>query len=231
MALVNTFLTEVKETIFPARDATFGPLPPLLLALTVVTGLVDSFSYLVLGHVFVANMTGNVVFLAFALVGRTGILDPAPRWRLCVAFGCRRGDRGPGELPPGSTPGPPAELVPRRSRRPFIAVSVRPGRGERHAGDVGFPLRPDRRARHLDGHPERRRPQARGPRPDHDGAHDDDHGHDRRQRPREEERGQSGTTRPHGDRDVRRRAWSGPCSSCTGRSSTPSPSRSSWRRP
>ncbi len=32
----------------------------------------DAFSYLVLGHVFVANMTGNVVFLAFALVGAKG---------------------------------------------------------------------------------------------------------------------------------------------------------------
>jgi uncharacterized membrane protein YoaK (UPF0700 family) len=40
--------------------------------LTVVTGLVDAFSYLVLGHVFVANMTGNVVFLGFALVGAPG---------------------------------------------------------------------------------------------------------------------------------------------------------------
>ena len=40
--------------------------------LTVVTGLVDAFSYLVLGHVFVANMTGNVVFLAFALTGAKG---------------------------------------------------------------------------------------------------------------------------------------------------------------
>jgi uncharacterized membrane protein YoaK (UPF0700 family) len=49
-----------------------GPLPPLLLALTVVTGLVDAFSYLVLGHVFVANMTGNVVFLGFALAGASG---------------------------------------------------------------------------------------------------------------------------------------------------------------
>ncbi|MFC1433453.1 YoaK family protein [Streptacidiphilus sp. N1-3] len=46
-----------------------GPLPPLLIALTVVTGLVDAFSYLVLGRVFVANMTGNVVFIAFALAG------------------------------------------------------------------------------------------------------------------------------------------------------------------
>jgi len=77
MALVNTFLSEVKETVFPGRDSAFGPLPPLLLALTVVTGLVDSFSYLVLGHVFVANMTGNVVFLAFALVGARGFSIPA----------------------------------------------------------------------------------------------------------------------------------------------------------
>src|ERR1700712_1348240 len=49
-----------------------GPLPELLLALTVVTGLVDAFSYLSLGHVFVANMTGNVIFLGFALVGVPG---------------------------------------------------------------------------------------------------------------------------------------------------------------
>jgi uncharacterized membrane protein YoaK (UPF0700 family) len=46
-----------------------GPLPRLLIALTVVTGLVDAFSYLTLGHVFVANMTGNVVFFGFALAG------------------------------------------------------------------------------------------------------------------------------------------------------------------
>jgi uncharacterized membrane protein YoaK (UPF0700 family) len=46
-----------------------GPLPSLLLVLTVVTGLVDAVSYLKLGHVFVANMTGNVVFLGFAGAG------------------------------------------------------------------------------------------------------------------------------------------------------------------
>jgi len=86
MALVNTFLSEVRETVFPGRDAAFGPLPPLLLALTVVTGLVDSFSYLVLGHVFVANMTGNVVFLAFALVGAAGFSIPASLAALC-SFG------------------------------------------------------------------------------------------------------------------------------------------------
>ena len=43
-----------------------------MVAMTLVTGLVDAFSYLVLGHVFVANMTGNVVLLGFALVGAPG---------------------------------------------------------------------------------------------------------------------------------------------------------------
>src|SRR5207244_4113239 len=35
-----------------------GSLPHLLLVLTVGTGLLDAVSYLKLGHVFVANMTG-----------------------------------------------------------------------------------------------------------------------------------------------------------------------------
>ena len=54
-----------------------GPLPSLLVLLTVVTGLVDAVSYLSLGHVFVANMTGNVVFLGFALAGAPGFSAPA----------------------------------------------------------------------------------------------------------------------------------------------------------
>jgi uncharacterized membrane protein YoaK (UPF0700 family) len=69
---VNTFLAEVRGTLVPQRNGRHGPLPPLLLGLTLLTGLVDAFSYLVLGHVFVANMTGNVVFLGFALAGAPG---------------------------------------------------------------------------------------------------------------------------------------------------------------
>ena len=72
MVWMNTFLGEVRQTIIPGAMPNYGPLPPLLLGLTVVTGLVDAFSYLTLGHVFVANMTGNVVFLAFSLVGVNG---------------------------------------------------------------------------------------------------------------------------------------------------------------
>ncbi|MGO8874978.1 MAG: YoaK family protein [Acidimicrobiales bacterium] len=69
---MSAFFAEVRETILPERTGRNGPLPPLLVAMTLVTGLVDSFSYLVLGHVFVANMTGNVVLLGFALVGAPG---------------------------------------------------------------------------------------------------------------------------------------------------------------
>ncbi len=74
---MNTFFTEVRQTLVPRGEVKHGPLPPLLVAMTLVTGLVDAFSYLVLGHVFVANMTGNVVFLAFALAGASGFSIPA----------------------------------------------------------------------------------------------------------------------------------------------------------
>jgi uncharacterized membrane protein YoaK (UPF0700 family) len=53
-------------------DERHGPLPGLLLALTVATGLIDAVSILALGRVFVANMTGNVVFIGFALAGAPG---------------------------------------------------------------------------------------------------------------------------------------------------------------
>jgi uncharacterized membrane protein YoaK (UPF0700 family) len=49
------------------------PLPATLLLLTATTGLVDAVSYLGLGHVFTANMTGNIVFLAFGLAGAKGL--------------------------------------------------------------------------------------------------------------------------------------------------------------
>lgn len=47
-------------------------LPLALLVLTLVTGLVDAVSVLALGQIFTANMTGNVVFLAFAAAGAPG---------------------------------------------------------------------------------------------------------------------------------------------------------------
>jgi uncharacterized membrane protein YoaK (UPF0700 family) len=65
-------LADIRDTFRFDRTGRHGPLPPLLVSMTLVTGLVDAFSYLVLGHVFVANMTGNVVFLGFALAGAPG---------------------------------------------------------------------------------------------------------------------------------------------------------------
>lgn len=71
---MKNLLVDGWRTIVPGPEDPHGPLPPLLLLMTVVTGLVDSFSYLQLGRVFVANMTGNVVFLAFAVGGASGFI-------------------------------------------------------------------------------------------------------------------------------------------------------------
>jgi uncharacterized membrane protein YoaK (UPF0700 family) len=54
------------------RDPEHGPFPALLVVLTSVTGIVDAVSILSLGRVFVANMTGNVVFVGFALARAPG---------------------------------------------------------------------------------------------------------------------------------------------------------------
>ncbi|KFI84242.1 YoaK family protein [Bifidobacterium psychraerophilum] len=85
-------------------DKKDGPLPLLLAMLTFVTGLVDAFSYLLLGRVFVANITGSLMFLGFALGGAPGffwksyvlalipfLLAAASGGLLIKAFGRHRG--------------------------------------------------------------------------------------------------------------------------------------------
>jgi uncharacterized membrane protein YoaK (UPF0700 family) len=79
-------LCEFARRRWPWRNLGQGPLPALLLGLTVVTGLVDAVSYLALGHVFVANMTGNVVFLGFALAGAPGLSVSASLVALAAFF-------------------------------------------------------------------------------------------------------------------------------------------------
>src|ERR1700722_13003126 len=64
---MNTFLSDIRQTLIPGSDSRHGPLPTMLVCMTMVTGLVDSFSFLRLGHVFVANSTGNILFIGFAL--------------------------------------------------------------------------------------------------------------------------------------------------------------------
>lgn len=53
-------------------DRPSQPLIVTLAALTVVSGFLDAISFLGLGHVFIANMTGNVVLIGFAAAGAPG---------------------------------------------------------------------------------------------------------------------------------------------------------------
>ncbi|MFD3455146.1 YoaK family protein [Streptomyces sp. NPDC058691] len=55
-----------------AATGTGRLLPALLLALTVLSGLIDAVSIISLGHVFVANMTGNLVFVSLGMAGVSG---------------------------------------------------------------------------------------------------------------------------------------------------------------
>src|ERR1700680_3441469 len=64
-----------------------SPLVRALIGLTVVTGLVDAISFLGLGRIFTANMTGNVVFLGFAAGGAPGISAARSIAALCAFAG------------------------------------------------------------------------------------------------------------------------------------------------
>jgi uncharacterized membrane protein YoaK (UPF0700 family) len=81
---MSTWSGGVVETLSPRASTSEEGLPPLLIALTVVTGVVDALAYLRLGHVFVANMTGNVVFLGFAAAGAGGLSV----WGSLLALAC-----------------------------------------------------------------------------------------------------------------------------------------------
>src|SRR6202158_3391591 len=56
-----------------SRPTTEKVIPYALLGMTPVTGLVDAVSFLSLGRVFTANMTGNIVLLAFATARVSGL--------------------------------------------------------------------------------------------------------------------------------------------------------------
>src|SRR5712692_9725458 len=59
------------------------PLELVLVVVTFVTGMVDAVTYLAFGHVFAANMTGNIIVLGFALVGAGEISATASVVSLC----------------------------------------------------------------------------------------------------------------------------------------------------
>ena len=83
-----SFLAEIRDTVVPDRAGRHGPLPPLLVSMTVVTGLVEAFSCLVLG----------VAMLAGALLGAALIRDARPYDALAIALAVDRTGRR-GELP------------------------------------------------------------------------------------------------------------------------------------
>jgi uncharacterized membrane protein YoaK (UPF0700 family) len=59
-------------------DSLRHPLTRTLLVLTLTTGVIDAASYLGLGRVFAANMTGNIVLLGFGIAGSSGLPVVAP---------------------------------------------------------------------------------------------------------------------------------------------------------
>ena len=65
-------MTAPSTPMKPAASNT-GTLTVSLVALTFSTGLIDALSFIAIGHVFTANMTGNIVFLAFAVGGAQGL--------------------------------------------------------------------------------------------------------------------------------------------------------------
>ena len=77
------------------------PLVVTLAALTVVSGFVDAVSFLGLGHVFTANMTGNVALIGFAVAGAPGSPSAASLCALGTLSrrrGRRRAHRAPGHV-------------------------------------------------------------------------------------------------------------------------------------
>ena len=75
-----------------AKLLSTGAPPSILLGMTAVTGMVDAVSFLALGHVFTANMTGNVVFLGFAIGGAAGLsISGSLMALICFAVGALLG--------------------------------------------------------------------------------------------------------------------------------------------
>ena len=187
-----------------AAYAQHGPLPLVLLGLTVVTGVVDAVSYIALGHVFVANMTGNVVLLGFALAGAPGLSVSAPLTAMAAflagaAIGGALGRRIAHHRGALARTGIAAEVV--LLGAAFVAAlgAAEPIAGaQRYVGDRAA----GRRARR----PERGRAAHRGAGPDDDGAH----AHADRPRRRRPLRGRAGVGEPAAHRrrrgDVRGRA-------------------------
>ena len=60
-----------------STDVSDLPLRVILILLAFASGLIDAASYLGLGHVFTANMTGNILLLGLAVAGASGFSTSA----------------------------------------------------------------------------------------------------------------------------------------------------------
>ena len=206
--------------LFPPPGDRHGPLVPMMVALTLLTGVVDAASYLKLGHVFVANMTGNVVFVGFAIAGAPGLsvvsslialaaflLGARTGGAIGVRLGAHRGHlvRGAGSV-----------------QSVLIAVALVVALRRGHTARGGRPLRDHRRAGCGHGDPERNRAAARGARADDDRAHADP-GRACRGGRRGRRNAPAPSPRPCS------RCCSARCSARCSRSKSRSPPRSAWR--
>jgi uncharacterized membrane protein YoaK (UPF0700 family) len=107
----------------PERPDAAPRVQPLLLALsllTLVTGLVDAACYLGLGRVFTANMTGNVVLLAFGAAGAQGLPVLGPTVSLAVFLA---GAAAGGRLAHRHV-GPAGAQVPAPVRRRWVMIAL-----------------------------------------------------------------------------------------------------------
>ncbi|MGW0712409.1 YoaK family protein [Streptomyces sp. NPDC002643] len=70
--MIKETTVNLKPSSAPRAPGSREPFLPALMTVTGVSGLIDAISYVGLGHVFTANMTGNVVLIGFAAAGVPG---------------------------------------------------------------------------------------------------------------------------------------------------------------
>ncbi len=150
--------------------------PYALLGMTAVTGLVDAVSFLSLGHVFTANMTGNIVLLAFATAHVPG-LSIARSLTALLAFlvGAILGGRVMAQASADSQ----IRFAVQAFLLEAVFLSLLHRLSRRFAATLFSTVRSDCLDGARNGHTERRCPEARSPGSDNNGADTNNHRHRR----------------------------------------------------
>jgi len=178
-------------------------IPYALFGMTVVTGLVDAVSFLSLGHVFTANMTGNIVLLAFATAHVSGLsIARSSTALLAFLVGATLGGRVMARENADSQIRFAAQAFLLEVAFLFAASFC----GIGYHGDLlehSFQtVRSDRVDGARDGHTECRSPEARNPGSDDNGPDINDYGHRRRLFARERQQPEIGEKGDVGGRNV-----------------------------